>query len=69
MQNDQRCLTRRDFIRGTVGATLAAVVGDEEARKRQLERAQQLHAERGAPRHADRIRRHAELRLHFQSGP
>jgi len=26
MKNDQRCLTRRDFIRGTVGATLAASV-------------------------------------------
>ena len=26
MENDQRCLTRRDFIRGTVGATLTASV-------------------------------------------
>ena len=50
-----------------VRAALASVLGDEEARKQQLERAQRLHRERGAGRQADRARAQAELWLHFQN--
>ena len=50
-------------------SALAGLVGDTEAEKHQLERAQRLHRERGAPGHADRARRQAEVRFHFQHGP